>query len=77
MSRLASTTKAYADAVCEVGAKLDIPVVNLWKAFMERANFKMDAWKLGDPLPGSLDVTQNDALVELMYDGMRVSLQGT
>jgi len=77
VSRLASTTKAYADAVCEVGAKLDIPVVNLWKAFMERANFKMDAWKLGDPLPGSLDVTQNDALVELMYDGMRVSLQGT
>ena len=70
MSRLASTTKAYADAVCEVGVKLNVPVVNLWKAFMDKADFKIDAWKLGDPIPGSLGVPQNDALLELMYDGM-------
>jgi hypothetical protein len=36
---------------------------------MDRAAFQKDAWKVGDPLPGSLGVPQNDALVELMYDG--------
>lgn len=70
VSRLAGTTKDYADAACTVGAKLGVPVVNLWKAFMEKINFKLDAWKLGDALPGSLGIPQNDALVELMYDGM-------
>jgi hypothetical protein len=69
VSRLASTTKVYADAVVELGAELNLPVVNLWKAFMAKTDFRADAWKLGDQLPGSLDVAQNDALVELMYDG--------
>lgn len=36
---------------------------------MAKTNFKIDAWKVGDLLPGSLDTAQNDALVELMYDG--------
>jgi hypothetical protein len=70
VTRIASTTKKYADAACEVGAKLDIPVANLWRAFMEKAEFKIDGWKVGDPVPGSLDEPQNDALVELMYDGV-------
>jgi hypothetical protein len=73
VTRVASATKDYADAACELGAKMDIPVVNLWKAFMEKADFKLDAWKLGDPLPGSLGAPQNDALVELMYDGKAAS----
>ncbi|KAF1847661.1 SGNH hydrolase [Cucurbitaria berberidis CBS 394.84] len=76
VSRVASITKDYADAACKVGAKLEVPVVNLWKAFMERANFKSDAWKLGDPLPGSLDIPQNDALVALMYDGLHFQPEG-
>ncbi|KAF2821545.1 SGNH hydrolase [Ophiobolus disseminans] len=76
VSRLASTAKVYADAVCEVGAKLDLPVVNLWKAFMDKADFKVDAWRLGDVLPGSLETTQNDALVELMYDGLHFNPTG-
>ena len=67
---MASTTKEYAEAACDVGAKLGVPVVNLWKAFMAKAEFKTDAWKLGDPVPGALGIPQNDALVELMYDGM-------
>jgi hypothetical protein len=70
VTRVASATKDYADAACEVGMKLNIPVVNLWQAFMEKAGFKIDAWKLNDPIPGSLGVPENDALVELMYDGM-------
>jgi hypothetical protein len=70
VTRLASATKAYADAVVELGAELNLPVVNLWSAFMAKTGFEADAWKLGDLLPGSLDVAQNDALMELMYDGM-------
>ncbi|KAF7677619.1 hypothetical protein GT037_004478 [Alternaria burnsii] len=76
VSRLASTTKAYADAVVELGAELNLPVVNLWKAFMAKTDFKADAWKLGDQLPGSLDVAQNDALVDLMYDGLHFNPAG-
>lgn len=69
MSRVAATTKQYADAACEVGSKLKVPVLNLWKAFMHEANFDFNAWKMGEPLPGSLETPQNDCLVELMYDG--------
>jgi lysophospholipase L1-like esterase len=70
VTRVASATKDYADAACEIGAKLNVPVVNLWQAFMEKAGFEIDAWKLGDPIPGALSMPPNDALVELMYDGM-------
>lgn len=66
---MASSTKQYADAAVEVGAELNVPVVNLWKAFMEKANFNLDTWTPELPLPGSLKIPQNDALSELMYDG--------
>ncbi|ORY02562.1 SGNH hydrolase-type esterase domain-containing protein [Clohesyomyces aquaticus] len=76
VSRLAANTKAYADAACEVGIKLKVPVVNLWKAFMSEAKWNAAAWKNDDSLPGSLDLAQNDALVELMYDGLHFSPSG-
>lgn len=69
LSRRAATTKSYADAACEVGEKLQVPVVNLWKAFMITAGFQAAGWKTGEPLPGAMDVPQNDELVRLMYDG--------
>jgi hypothetical protein len=68
-TRLAGATKTYADAVAQLGAELNLPVVNLWNAFMAKTAFKGHVWKRGDHLPGSLDVAQDDALVELMYDG--------
>lgn len=71
ITRVASTVKDYADAACEVGAKLNVPVINLWKACMEKAGFTGDAWKPGELLAGSLGVPQNDALTGLMYDGMQ------
>jgi len=76
VTRLAGATKTYADAVVQLGAELGLPVVNLWKAFMAKTDFKADIWKLGDDLPGSLDVSQNDALVELMYDGLHLNPAG-
>jgi len=70
LERVAATTKAYADAVCEVGEKLHVPVVNLWNVFMARTGWTADAWKTGDHLPGSTSLAQHDALVELLSDGM-------
>jgi hypothetical protein len=75
VSRRATTTKSYADAVCEVAKKNGAAVVNLWKAFMARVAFNVDTWRTGDPIPGSIDVVPNGALVELMYDGMLRSIQ--
>jgi lysophospholipase L1-like esterase len=77
VTRTAATTKVYADAVVEMGATLNLPVVNLWKAFMAKTNFQIDTWKAGDLLPGSLESAQNDALVELMYDGKWSCFQTT
>lgn len=71
LSRMAPSTKSYADAACEVGERIGVPVVNLWKAFMSKADFDASTWKSGDVIPGSMDAPQNDALVELMYDGAR------
>jgi hypothetical protein len=73
VTRLANVTKEYAQAACEVGVKLGVPVVNLWSLFMDKADFKVDAWKLGDPISGSLRMPPNDALAELMYDGMELT----
>ncbi|KAH8704600.1 SGNH hydrolase-type esterase domain-containing protein [Phaeosphaeriaceae sp. PMI808] len=76
VTRLASVTKDYADAACAVGERLNIPVINLWKAFMEKAGFDSNAWKVGDAIPGSLEVQQSDALVELLYDGLHFNPAG-
>ncbi|KAK1910869.1 hypothetical protein P3342_008749 [Pyrenophora teres f. teres] len=43
---------------------------------MAKTDFKLGAWKLGDPLPGSLEIAQSDALVELMYDGLHFNPAG-
>ncbi|KAF1995477.1 SGNH hydrolase, partial [Amniculicola lignicola CBS 123094] len=70
LSRVAPSTKSYADAATEVGAKLRVPVVNLWTAFVANTGWDVDTWTVGEPLPGSKDIPQNDHLVELMYDGL-------
>lgn len=72
VSRVASITKEYADAACDVGVRLGVPVVNLWRVFMEKAPFQAESWRAGDALPGSLKDPANDALVELMYDGKQL-----
>lgn len=69
VTRVAASTKSYADGIVDVGQKHGIPVVNLWTTFMTRTGFDAETWKTGDPIPGSMHVPQNDALVELMYDG--------
>ena len=62
--RTAEATKAYADAVQELGSTLDIPVINLWSLFMQQAG-----WKIGDPLIGSKSVSKSEELANLLSDG--------
>jgi hypothetical protein len=71
VSRTAASTKSYADAARDVGRNVRVPVVDMWSAFMARANFQDEGWKTGDPIPGSLAVPQNNELVKLMHDGMQ------
>lgn len=69
MSRLAATTRDYALAAREIGQRLDVPVIDLWSAFMEKTAWKAAEWKNGEPIAGSLDIDQDPGLVELLFDG--------
>lgn len=64
IQRLAENTKLYADGALEVANELNIPTVNLWKEFMEHAE-----WNGDRPLPGSKDAPKNPKLEELFCDG--------
>ncbi|KAN0083014.1 SGNH hydrolase-type esterase domain containing protein [Elaphomyces granulatus] len=70
-SRTASNTKRYADACREVANSLDIPVVDIWSAFMGIAG-----WHDGQALPGSKDIPRNVNLENLLTDGLHPSAQG-
>jgi lysophospholipase L1-like esterase len=64
-ARTAVTTKSYAQAVCDLGKELDIPVLDLWTAFMSTTG-----WTIEDSeVPGGLHLPENSALVDLMHDG--------
>ncbi|KAJ5473740.1 hypothetical protein N7475_003306 [Penicillium sp. IBT 31633x] len=70
-SRTAIHTKSYAAAAKEVGASLNIPVVDLWSAFL-----KPTGWKEGEPLIGSRDVPDNETFAGLFTDGLHLSSAG-
>lgn len=63
-SRTANNTKLYAGAAREVATELEIPVADLWTAFMEKTD-----WKEGQWLPGSRDVPNDERLARLLTDG--------
>lgn len=70
MRRTAENTARYAEAVRQVGKQLNLPVVDVWTAFMKLAGMKQ-----GETLPGSSNVPQNEVLVRLMHDGECVNLK--
>jgi len=69
--RVADNTARYADAVREIGKELQLPVVDVWSAFMKEAG-----WKQGEPLIGSKAVPQSDVFLSLMYDGLHLGPAG-
>ena len=64
-SRTASRGKLYAEATREVGSALQVPVADIWTAFMTAVG-----WKEGQPLPGSRDLPNNESLRRLSVDGL-------
>ncbi|OCK78432.1 SGNH hydrolase [Lepidopterella palustris CBS 459.81] len=71
VSRTAVATKSYADAVCELGKELGIPVLNLWKTFISKTG-----WKIEEPIPGSMEINENSILEDLMHDGLHFNPAG-
>jgi len=69
--RSAENTKRYADGCREVGKALDIPVVDLWMAFMKAAG-----WEEGQPLTGSKGAEPSDVLERLLADGLHFNPDG-
>ncbi len=62
--RRAKDAREYAELVKEVGKEADVPVVDLWTLFMEKAG-----WKGGEELPGEEKLGKNEILAELLADG--------
>ncbi|KAJ5342258.1 Esterase SGNH hydrolase-type subgroup [Penicillium brevicompactum] len=71
-SRMASFTKLYAAAAQEVAASLNVPVVDLWSAFMQTTS-----WQEGQPLIGSRDAPNNETFAGLFTDGLHLSPAGS
>ncbi|PGH08978.1 hypothetical protein GX51_01035 [Blastomyces parvus] len=69
--RTASQTKKYADACRGVGKELNVPVADIWTAFMAAAG-----WVEGQPLAGSRDAPVNEKLQALLSDGLHFTPAG-
>lgn len=70
-SRTASIAKTYALAAREVGAALNVPVADVWSAFMATTG-----WKEGQPLPGSRDLSNSEEFSSLFTDGLHLTSAG-
>ncbi|OJD11817.1 hypothetical protein AJ78_07485 [Emergomyces pasteurianus Ep9510] len=71
LMRKASQTKLYADACRQVGKALNVPVADIWTAFMTAAG-----WSPGMPLAGSRDEPVNEKLQALLSDGLHFNPAG-
>ncbi|KAF1972355.1 SGNH hydrolase [Bimuria novae-zelandiae CBS 107.79] len=76
VSRKNAVLKQYSEAAVELGDKLGVPVVNLWKAFMAKTGWKAEEWKESEPIVGSLEMPQNEELVRLLSDGLHFNPAG-
>ncbi|CAI7674809.1 unnamed protein product [Penicillium pancosmium] len=70
-SRTASLAKTYATAAREVGASLNVPVADVWSAFMATTG-----WKEGQPLAGSRDLPNSEEFSGLFTDGLHLTSAG-
>lgn len=66
--RRAMDARDYAMATKDIGKELNIPVLDVWTAFMRHAG-----WDDQGLLPGSEQAGKNEILADLLYDGMSSS----
>ncbi|KAK5127859.1 hypothetical protein LTR85_004976 [Meristemomyces frigidus] len=72
LRRTAVNTAAYAQGVRELGAELEVPVLDIWTAMVARAGHSRH-----DPvMPGSLDAPTNEILQSYLHDGLHFSGEG-
>ncbi|KAJ4294105.1 hypothetical protein N0V90_007795 [Kalmusia sp. IMI 367209] len=76
VSRKNVDLKTYSEAAIELGEKLGVPTVDLWKAFMARTGWEEGKWTKDQPIVGSLDLPQHEELVKLMHDGLHFNPAG-
>jgi lysophospholipase L1-like esterase len=71
--RTAEHTAKYARAAQELGQELQLPVLDLWTIFMQKAG-----WQEGSTgaLAGSRDAPRNKVLGELLEDGLHFTPEG-
>ncbi|PGG95991.1 hypothetical protein AJ79_09783 [Helicocarpus griseus UAMH5409] len=69
--RKASVTKLYADTCRSVGDTLNVPVADIWTAFMNAVG-----WEDGKPLAGSRDAPVNEKLGGILSDGLHFNPPG-
>ncbi|PYH96038.1 GDSL Lipase/Acylhydrolase family protein [Aspergillus ellipticus CBS 707.79] len=70
-TRTAAHAKEYVEAAREVGAELDVPVADVWSAFMGSVG-----WKEGQPLVGSRDLPNDEKFASLFTDGLHLAANG-
>ena len=62
--RRAKDAKEYAEKTKEVGKEYNLPVLDVWSAFMNETG-----WDGQGALPGSEEVGKNETLADLLHDG--------
>ncbi|KAL3488567.1 SGNH hydrolase-type esterase domain-containing protein [Aspergillus germanicus] len=70
-TRTNAHTRLYAQAAREVAESLNVPVVDLWSAFMAKAG-----WKEGEPLIGSREAPNHEGFAGLFTDGLHLTADG-
>ncbi|KAL4807271.1 SGNH hydrolase-type esterase domain-containing protein [Aspergillus unguis] len=70
-TRTNQSAKEYAQAAREVAESLNVPVVDLWTAFMTAVG-----WKEGQPLIGSRDAPNDQKFASLFTDGLHLTADG-
>lgn len=73
VTRKASTTAQYANAVKQIGQELDIPVVDIWGALIRRAGGSTD--EVSHPT-GSIDRPRNETFQAFFSDGLHLTSSG-
>jgi lysophospholipase L1-like esterase len=71
--RTAANTAKYATACRQVGEELDVPILDLWTIFMQKAGWEGGSW---GSLIGSKAVPKSQVLDNLLSDGLHFTPAG-
>ena len=73
LRRTAKTTASYAQAVRDLGAELQFPILDIWNAMIRAAGTSIGSLD-DDCLPGSQQAPKSEVLQSYLHDGLHFSL---